>query len=234
MMFITGDISNGRSIDYHLSLMAKRIKCPIYFVLGNHDYHFSSIAEVHRKVRKVCKEYPNLVWVRDAGTVHLSDEVALIGSEGWYDAVEGRKSYLQYTFDWMLTAEFRRLPNLDARVERWRSMALESAVELVSKVHYAWKEGRKTIYLLTHVPPWKEATRDEGTVMENFWLPYNTNITLGRALEETMLGHNKRHLTVLAGHTHTDAWVHVSRNIECKVNKAKYYGMLSEEEKIFI
>src|SRR5271169_3595189 len=70
-IFLTGDISNGGLIYWHLKFLASFIKCPIYFVLGNHDYHFSSIEKVHDKIRKLCKEYPNLIWMTDAGIVPI-------------------------------------------------------------------------------------------------------------------------------------------------------------------
>ena len=37
-IFLTGDISNGMILYYDLYLLARFIKCPIYFILGNHDY----------------------------------------------------------------------------------------------------------------------------------------------------------------------------------------------------
>lgn len=233
-VFLTGDISTGLLIDWHLKMLATFVKCPIYFVLGNHDYHFSSIEKTHEKIRKLKQDFPNLIWMTEAGVVHLSDEVALIGTEGWYDANNGKPEYLKFTFDWFLTEDFRNLPSMEERIELWRKMADQSAHDLVDKIEKAIEQGYKSIYVLTHFPPWREATRDVGTILEQFWLPYNVNIRLGKALEKAMESHKKRYITVLAGHTHTDCWIHVSRNIECKVSKAKYYGELRNEEHIFI
>jgi hypothetical protein len=70
--------------------------------------------------------------------------------------------------------------------------------------------------------------------MGEFWLPYNVNLRLGKTIERIMKDRPKRNVTVLAGHTHTDCWIHVSHNIECKVNAAKYYGGMRNEEHIFI
>lgn len=233
-IFLTGDISNGLLTPWHLRMIATFVKCPIYFVLGNHDYHFSSLEKTHEKVRALCKEFPNLIWMTEAGVVHLNEEVALIGTEGWYDACNGKPEYLQFTFDWMLTEDFRKLPNMEERIAAWRALADKSAHDLADKVEKAIEQGYKNIYVLTHFPPWKEATRDVGTVFEQFWMPYNVNVRLGRALEAIMVDHKKKHITVLAGHTHTDCWIHVSRNIECKVSKAKYYGEIRNDEHIFI
>jgi predicted phosphohydrolase len=233
-IFLTGDISNGLLVDWHLRLLATIIRCPIYFVLGNHDYYFSSIEKIHNKIRKLCRKFPNLIWMRDAGVIHINEETALIGTDGWYDADNGKPEYLKFTFDWMLTKDFRKLPSMVERIAAWKELADQSAIDLTAKLEAAFEQGYKTVYVLTHVPPWKEATRDVGSITEKFWLPYNVNLRLGRAIEKVMLKHKTKHVTVLAGHIHTDCWIHVSRNIECKVSRAKYYDRMRNEEHIFI
>jgi predicted MPP superfamily phosphohydrolase len=233
-IFLTGDISNGLMTCLDLKLLATCVKCPIYFVLGNHDYHFSSFDETHRKIRELCAKHPNLIWLTESGVVPLTDEVAVIGAEGWYDASNGKSSYLKVTPDWFLIKDLRELPTMEARIEAFKHLADKSCDLIEEKLETALAQDYKTIYILTHVPPWKEATRNVGTIFENFWLPYNVNIRLGKTIERVMQDRKKRNVTVLAGHTHTDCWIHVSRNIECKVNKAKYYGSLRNEEHIFI
>jgi len=233
-IFLTGDISSGILTIWHLKLLATFIKCPIYFVLGNHDYHFSSFTETHNRIRELCKQHSNLIWMTDADVIGLNEETCIIGTEGWYDATYGNHKWLNWTFDWLFTKEFRDLPNLEARVRAFRGLADESCDIIASKLERALELGYKNVYILTHFPPWKEATRDEGTLLAPYFLPYNTNIRLGQTIERIMDGRKKRHVTVLAGHTHTDAWIQVARNIECKVNRAKYYDHLRNEEHIFI
>ncbi len=233
-IFLTGDISNGVLTCTHLKILARFIKCPIYFILGNHDYHFTSIERQHEDIRALCKKYPNLIWLTESDVISLTPEVGLIGAEGWYDARLGNPKYLKATFDWFLTEDFRKLPNMEARVEAFRQLSKKSCDILVDKLEKALEQDYKTIYLLTHFPPWKEATRDEGTFLEPYFLPYNVNLSLGKSIEAVMLTRKKRNVTVLAGHTHTDCWIHVARNIECKVNHAKYYGSIRNEEHIFI
>lgn len=232
-IFLTGDISYGPTLCDDLEYLGKRAGRTIYFVLGNHDYHFSSIDQVHSDIRYLCSKYRNLIWMTEAGIQPLNDDVALIGAEGWYDANLGNPDYLKYTLDWVLTKDFKLLPTMEERVNYFKKLALESTEKLVKLLESSVEEF-KTIYLLTHFPPWREANRDAGTFMEPFWLPYNVNLTLGKALEETMQKYKKRNLIVLAGHTHTDCWIHVSRNIECRVNQAKYFGSVRNEEHIFI
>lgn len=232
-VFLSGDITYGPTLISDLKFLGERIGRPLYFILGNHDYHGSSIAKVHEEIRKVCAEYKNLVWVTEAGVIPLTEEVALIGAEGWYDARIGNPEYIKYTFDWFLTEEFKKLPSMSARIDAFRKLADDSATLLSEQLEKAVKDF-KTIYLITHFPPWREAHRASGTFMEQFWLPYNVNLALGQALEKVMEKHKNRNLIVLCGHTHTDCWIHVSRNIECRVNNASYTGLVRNEEHIFI
>lgn len=231
-VFLTGDISYGPTLLTDLEYLGKKVNCPIYFVLGNHDYHFSSIEKVHNGVRQLCKQYKNLVWITEAGIVPLTDEVCVIGTEGWYDVLIGDSKYIKYTIDWFLTKDFKILPNMNDRFEAFRKLAKESADKIVPLLIKAM-EQYKTIYLLTHFPPWPEANRDSGTIMKEFWLPYNVNLTLGISLKEVMVNYKKRNLIVLAGHTHCPVQIHVSRNIECRVGKAGYFSKI-DDQKFFI
>ena len=189
---------------------------------------------MHQKIRKLCQKQRNLVWLTDADTIALNPEVALIGAEGWYSANLGKPEYLRCTVDWFLTKDFRILPDMDARIAMFRDLATQSCDILADKLETALAQGFKRVYLLTHVPPWKEAIGDEGTWLQNYNLPYNVNLCLGQRIEEIMSRHKDQEVTVLAGHTHADCWVHVASNIECKVNRAKYYDFIRNEERIFI
>jgi 3',5'-cyclic-AMP phosphodiesterase len=233
-IILTGDISNGLKLEDDLSLIAEAVSCPIYMVVGNHDYHGSSIEKTHDKIRNLCSKYANLIWLTEAGVIHINDEVAFIGTEGWYDAENGNPDYLRFTLDWFLIDDFRKLPNMDARIKAWRKLAEESGAHITKLLEKALEQKYKTIYIWTHFPPWKEATRDIGTFMEKFWLPYNCNVHLGRAIEKVMENHKKKNVFVGCGHTHTDCWIHINRSIECKVNAAKYYNFIRNEEIIYI
>lgn len=232
-VFLTGDISNGWLLPYHLRILVNFIKCPIYFVLGNHDLHFSSIDKVHGKIRSLCKEFSNLIWLTEADVIGLNDEVAIIGAEGWYDAELGNPNYLRATLDWFLTKDFRQLPTWNDRINAFRKLSDESVVILEKKLEEAIKQKYKTVYILTHIPPWKNATNYEGTFFERYHLPYNVNLRLGKMIERFAMNKDMN-IVVCAGHIHSDRWIRVANNIECKVNKAKYYGLIRKEEHIFL
>lgn len=232
-LFLTGDISSGPKVDDDLVYLASNLNCPIYFVLGNHDYYHSSITGTNQRMKALCSHHPNLHWMTEAGVIKLNKRVGLIGTEGWYDGGIGNPDYLLLTTDWILIHETRSMPTMSDRIDFFRDCAEKSTLLMKSRLEEAL-ETFKTVYLLTHFPPWKEATRDEGTLLETYWLPYNVNVRMGKMIEDVMAKHKKQKIVVLAGHTHTDSWIHVSHNIECKVSRAKYSGTPGNDEIIFI
>jgi predicted MPP superfamily phosphohydrolase len=53
---ISGDIGQSDSVVPHLRELDERLRRPIYFVLGNHDYYGGSIAETRREVSQLARE----------------------------------------------------------------------------------------------------------------------------------------------------------------------------------
>jgi predicted MPP superfamily phosphohydrolase len=220
-IFLTGDISNGKMLCYHLKLMAQYIKCPIYFILGNHDIHRTSFSTQYENIIKLCEEFPNLIWISNIDHIKLNEEVYIIGDDGWYDAKLGDPKWLKFTTDWLLIEEFRKMSSMEERIEAFRERAAKSCKIIAKKLEKVLKNtDAKTIYILTHCPPWKEATRDEGTILEKFYLPYNINLGLGKVIEKIMEDHKKRNVIVCCGHTHTPEFIRVARNISCQVGAA--------------
>ena len=233
-VFLTGDISTGILTIYHLKLLAILIKCPIYFILGNHDYHLTSIDKQHDRIRNLCKEHSNLIWLTESDVISLNNEVGLIGVEGWYSAELGNPKYLKATMDWFMTDEFRKLPTMDQRIDLFKDLANKSCIQLEDKLLKALSKGYKKIYILTHFPPWKEATNNVGKLFEKYFLPYNVNLGLGKMIERVMKNYESINAIILAGHIHEDCLINISNNIECKVNKAKHYDLFRDEEVILI
>lgn len=220
-IFLTGDISNGILTCFHLKMLAKTVDCPIYFVLGNHDIWFSSFEARYQQIRELCRQHSNLIWLSESEIIGLNEEVAVIGADGWYDAQLGEPKYLKYSLDRFLIEDFKKLPYLDSKIEAFRHLADISSKNISNKLEQALDLNYKTIYILTHMPPWKEATRDESSILKDFWLPYNANIRLGNAIEEIMQYRKKRNVVVLSGHTHHPEFIRISRNIQCQVGKAE-------------
>lgn len=232
-LIITGDISSGGWLESDLRFLARNFHGPIYFVLGNHDYHGRHMESVHADIRRICSEYSNLNWLTESGIVSLNEDVALIGSEGWYDGRSGDPDLLFWTLDRFLTFDFLHKDNMEERLTLWRRMA-ESSANVVAARLEAALSNHKTVYVATHFPPWKEATNAVGTRFEDFWLPYNTNVAMGEAIERVMEGRRKKRVVVLAGHTHAPCRIRVSNSIECHVARASYLGKISPEQTIIV
>ena len=87
-ILITGDISNAERLDEHLTALSA-LRCPIFFVLGNHDYWNGSFAGVTAIARSVCLKKTNLVFLDQSGLVQLGGGTVLIGGQGWGDGQAG-------------------------------------------------------------------------------------------------------------------------------------------------
>lgn len=232
-ILFTGDISNGVMLMPVLKMFAQ-LGIPCYMVLGNHEYFWSSRDKIHAKMRKLCEKYPYMVWLEEQEEpVRLDEEICLIGTGGWFDGAQGDTKWLNWKADWWIIKEFRKLGSLEKKLEFSRQLAQESCEKVERRLRKAIEQDYKTIYLLSHIPPWIEATRDQGTIMERYWLPYNTNIRLGETIEKVMADYKKRRVVVLSGHTHHPIYIRVSRNIECQVGASNYLGVL-HSQKIYL
>lgn len=232
-VFLTGDISNSaQTLIGDLKFLGPRIGRPLYFVIGNHDLHFSNINQTHEEIRNLCRTYKNLVWMDEVDFVPLTDEACCIGGMGWYDCRVGNPEYVKYTMDWFLIDDFRYLISMDERISKFRQWAEKSAREIGVKLEAALK-NYKTVYLLSHFPAWREANRASHWLSDAFWEPYNTNLILGETLETIMEKHKNRQLICFFGHTHLPVTIHVSRNIECRVGHGSF-KKLSEKEILYI
>lgn len=208
-LFISGDVSSGPRVVQDLRTLARSFDGKIYFVLGNHDYHYRSVAQIHNEIANLCSQEPNLKWVTQEGVVSLSPNVALVGHEGWYDAVYSDPRWLKLTFDWFLTLDTRTLPSHTARVDWWRERAYESANYVGEKITQAL-QTHSHVFVLTHFPPWASAT----TTHNGFWKSYNTNSVMGQEIERVA---TQGQITVLSGHTHVPTSVRINERVECIV-----------------
>ncbi len=82
---VTGDIAQAPSITECLRKMEAALGRDIFFVLGNHDYYYGSIAGVRARVRGLCRSSGRLHWMGGCGALRLSEGNAVVGHDGWGD-----------------------------------------------------------------------------------------------------------------------------------------------------
>lgn len=231
-VLISGDVSGGPLLSYDLKLLAKT-NIPIYFVLGNHAFWWSSFDKTHKRVRKLTSKYPNLIWLEDKEIVPLDDEICLIGAEDWYSADVGDSKWLKYTFDWFMIKDFRQMNSMEERINAFREIADRGVKNIEHKLKKALELDYKTIYILLHYPPFIEATRDEFSTFGKFWLPYNSNIRMGKAIVNIMKDYKNKHVHILAGHSHEPIFIRASRSVDCQIGEGRYLG-IPHSQKIYL
>lgn len=223
---LTGDISNGSQIEKTLDFLATSVNVPIYFVLGNHDYHGRSLASVNDGVAQVVEKHPNLVWATQ-GVTTISPGVALVGTEGWCDARVGYKWWMRMTFDHFMIKDYSILRFSDW-IKRFHDKAVRGAIILEENLRLALR-AHDHAYVLTHFPPWDDSIVHG--MMKRFWTAYDVNHALGDAIDRVMADFPSKRCTVLAGHTHVPtSWLR--GNIECRVGYARSGRPLASERLI--
>lgn len=221
-LIISGDIAEGEVVCRSLKDFNDAFNFPIYFVLGNHDFYFSSFAETETNVRALVKESKNLNWLSESGVIALSDSTALIGVEGWGDAQNGTLNLSEgSTRDVLSIAEYKGLTREEI-AELLRSKGAESA-EKLRPVLLEAVSNYQNVILVTHVPPFVEACFDRSLrICGEFKLPFYTCKVIGDLLLEVMSENPSCRLTVLCGHTHEKADINILENLRVRVKESGY------------
>lgn len=221
-VLITGDIGESQNLQAYLSRIASRVACPIYFVLGNHDFYNSSVVTVREATAKFSESKSNLFYLSTADApAELTPRVGLIGHDGWADARLG--DYLGsdvFLSDYALIDELAGHYHLDRR-PILQKLGDEAAAHVRSSLPFALARFQHVV-LLTHVPPMREACWHEGQLSDDNWLPHFTCKAMGDAILEIMADHSDRKLTVLCGHTHGEGQTHPLDNVEILTGGAVY------------
>lgn len=219
--FITGDIAEADCISDYFELAVSILKKPVYFVLGNHDYYKGSIREVRSVVADLTKDFKNLIWLNEVDYISLSSDTALIGHDSWADGRLGDfyRSPVELN-DFYLIDELKTA-NRTMRISAMQELA-NGAVEHFRKVLPLAVEEHKKIIVLTHVPPFKEATWHEGEISGDDWLPFFSCNAIGDVLKDFMEKHPDAEMTVLCGHTHSSGEYSARPNLKVFTGRAEY------------
>ena len=83
---VTGDIGESHTVAEYLREMEDVLQGRVYFVLGNHDFYRSSVAQTRAVMADLARASQQLVYMTARSVVELTANTALIGHDGWADA----------------------------------------------------------------------------------------------------------------------------------------------------
>jgi 3',5'-cyclic AMP phosphodiesterase CpdA len=214
-LVITGDIGESHSWRLLLDAVTERLGITVYFVLGNHDYYRSTIANVRQNAARVKG------WLVKSGVVLLSPEVALIGHDGWGDGRLGDYANSNVMLnDYLLIGELVH-SNRFARLRVLEGLGDEAGDHFRQWIPVA-AQRRKRIVIATHVPPFRQAAWHQGRPSDDHWLPHFSCAASGDALLEAADEFPDVKFTVLCGHTHGEGYVRMRPNLEVFTGGAEY------------
>ncbi|WP_413431856.1 metallophosphoesterase family protein [Crateriforma spongiae] len=220
-LLITGDISDGDDGWFQLDRLTAGVTCPIYFVLGNHDFYGGSVAQTRRRAVQAARESSRLVYLTDSEPIRLADEVYLVGEDGWGDGVIGdaRTSPIRLQ-------DFQQIDDLrgrttDDRLATLRAQGDESADRLRQKLMQV-PDAAVTVWVATHVPPYRESCWYEGRIADDQWAPYFVCGRVGECLDDVATRRPRMNLEVLCGHTHHRGVYRRAHNLRVYTGAADY------------
>lgn len=222
VVLLTGDIDE-RNLSETLRTMSQRLRVPIYFVLGNHDYYRKTIANVRASIEQSSKLSRNLRWLSIMGVAELTPTIGLVGHDGWSDGRYG--DFLSSSVvlqDYLLIRDLMDLQG-EALLKKLNALGDWSAKHFREHLPQALERYEQVVVLM-HMPPFQEATWYLGNVPENNnpYLPHFACKAVGDVLLELVPQYPETIVTVLCGHTHSEGEVQILDNLFVKTGRADY------------
>lgn len=234
-VLISGDISNAQRLVYHLSVIERVVQRPVFFVLGNHDYYGGEIEPVRKSMRELTNMSQFLKYLPLNPYVALTPGTALVGHDGWYDALYGDGARSRFMMnDWVMTKDFvpfsggsqymRTMGNVkdrDGLIAHARKLAHEGVMHVHNGIKSAARY-HKNIVVVTHYPPFQESHIYNGKVGDSDAQPWFTSKMMGDMLLDASKAYPGVSFTVLAGHTHGKYDGQPAPNLRVHVGGADY------------
>lgn len=220
-VFLTGDISIAPFLLAHLRAMSEALNRPVYFVLGNHDFYYGSIADVRGAVRGLCHAHPLLTHLSNAGVIPLTASTAVVGHDWWGDRLyEGCTTTPVGFNDHMHIKELTGFAPSKV-LQYLMHLGDEAAIYLREILPQAFQQYQNII-LLTHVPPLRESCWYQGQVSNDEWRPFFACQRVSEVLRMIMQTRPHCRLTVYCGHTHNSGTTLVLPNLKVFTGAAEY------------
>lgn len=220
-LLISGDFSESFQLLRYLRWLESFFTCPIYFVLGNHDFYFTRINFMRNQVSSLCEDRQHLIYLSQEDCIALTPKVGLVGHDGWADGRIG-----DYGGSIVMMHDYKLIEDLKGlkKAERWDRLKQlgDEAADHIRCVLPKCLEKFDEAILLTHVPPLREACWHEGKISNDEWAPHFTSKAMGDAILEIMGRLPNKRLTVLCGHTHGAGTCEPLENVKIVTGGAIY------------
>ena len=220
-LWLGGDIGEADNIEDLLSEMILAVGLPVSFVLGNHDFYFGSIQGVRKVADQLCDRFDHAVYLSHSSVQEITPTVGLVGHDGWADGRIGN-----YETSMVMMHDYRHIEELAGlgKFERWKHMKEQGdlAARHLYEVLPVAMEKYDHVYLVTHVPPMREACWYDGQTADDEWAPHFTCKAVGDAILEIAARWSDTHLSVLCGHTHSSGVCQPASNILIYTDDAEY------------
>lgn len=220
-LIITGDISHAKGIENHLKELAAGFQKPIYFVLGNHDYYYSSFDDVDARVARVVKNLPNVHWLNKGW--HEHNGVVIVGTNGWYDAYHGNTYTKAHLNDFYEIKDL--MPGIhyhDLLLQLVRARAGKESDQLAKLLKDACETDSEVIIVATHVAPYPEAAWYNGQPSEREMMPWFSSASTGAVLDIYSKKYPEKTFIVLCGHCHDSGIYQRRENMIVYTGRARY------------
>lgn len=227
-LFLTGDNSSGNLLEAHIRLFELHLpEVQTFFVLGNHDFYNGSIADVRNLM---LKSYSSVgpgkaTYAISKPFFAISESTALVGHDGWYDGLYANWFSSQVDMcDYYIIQELNNnsCPVREMRYNFIQKLARQAADHINLGVNAAINSGFKNIYIITHIPPFRENAVYEGKISDDDWMPHFSSAIMGDELIQLAAENINVEFTVLCGHSHGQATHRELPNLVCHTGKARY------------
>jgi 3',5'-cyclic-AMP phosphodiesterase len=233
MVVITGDTSTSKLFCEHISAIEAGLRCPIYFIMGNHDYWGGSMDSLRANVKSLTQVAQQLKYMPLVSHIMIGSKTAVVGHDCWYDANVGdpmRSSFIMN--DWFQIKEFQqyvRQTEDTSRVFRDKNSLVLHARKLANEGVNHIAEGIKSasryanrIFVLSHPVPFNTAHIYNGKQGSNDAAPWYVCKTLGDTLMEAAKAYPNISFVSLSGHTHGEYNGQMLKNLKVHVGGALY------------
>ena len=218
---LSGDIADARSLLRFLERFNDKLDVPTYFVLGNHDFFGDSIASVTAKAGELVKKSERLIWLTASEPQFINSNITVVGDDTWADARFGDPKGTPIELNDFIVIKELTGHSRKKLIRTLNQLGDESAARLAPKLENAASQS-SLVVVLTHVPPFSEATWHKGKISSGEFLPWFSCKAVGDAIIECARSYPGTNFQVLCGHTHGAGVCSPASNVTVMTALAEY------------